>query len=136
MKSIQPGRGPSMMGAAGAVFAVIFGIIWTFAAAGMGAPFFFPLFGLVFIGMGIASAVYHFKNATGKNRYSAYDIVDAHEEPDPLNQTFGRPEVSAPAETPDGTASNAFRFCPYCGMEVEPEFTFCPRCGKQLPDSQ
>ena len=35
MRSIKPGRGPSMMGAAGAVFAVIFGIIWTFAAAGM-----------------------------------------------------------------------------------------------------
>ena len=83
MKSIKPGRGPSMMNAAGAVFAVIFGIIWTIAAAGMGAPFFFPLFGLLFIGMGVMSAVYNFKNATGEERYSTFDIVDSDEEPDP-----------------------------------------------------
>ena len=38
MKSIKPGRGPSMMGAVGAAFAVVFGIIWTMAAASMGAP--------------------------------------------------------------------------------------------------
>ena len=68
MKSIKPGRGPSMMGGIGSVAAVLFGVIWTFAAASMGAPFFFPLFGLVFIGVGIANAVYSFKNATGDNR--------------------------------------------------------------------
>ena len=132
MKSIKPGRGPSMMGAVGAAFAVIFGIIWTLAAASMGAPFFFPLFGLVFIGMGVMSAVYNYKNATGENRYSAYDIVDEREEPDPLNLRFG--------EQGDGSrgdpASGDFAFCPYCGMELSPDFTFCPRCGKQLPDNQ
>ena len=29
MKSIKPGRGPSRRGAAGAVFQIIWGIIWT-----------------------------------------------------------------------------------------------------------
>ena len=59
-----------------------------------GRPFFFPLFGVVFIIMGIVQAVYHFKNATSKNRYSAFDITDAHEETDPLNERFGRQSVA------------------------------------------
>ena len=131
MKSIKPGRGPSMMNAAGAVFAVIFGIIWTIAAAGMGAPFFFPLFGLVFIGMGITSAVYNFKNATGENRYSSFDIVDGDEEPDPLNARFGK-EHDADDTDNTAPASNEFAFCPYCGMELREDFAFCPRCGREL----
>ena len=128
MKSIKPGRGPSMMNAAGAVFAVIFGIIWTIAAAGMGAPFFFPLFGLLFIGMGVMSAVYNFKNATGEERYSTFDIVDSDEEPDPLNARFGKERDDDDA----APASNEFAFCPYCGMELQEDFAFCPRCGREL----
>ena len=69
MKSIKPGRGPSMMSGVASIGAAIFGLIWTIAAASMGAgPF--ALFGLVFIGMAIASGVYNFKNATSENRYS------------------------------------------------------------------
>ena len=128
MKSIKPGRGPSMMNAAGAVFAVIFGIIWTIAAAGMGAPFFFPLFGLLFIGMGVMSAVYNFKNATGEERYSTFDIVDSDEEPNPLNARFGKERDDDDA----APASNEFAFCPYCGMELQEDFAFCPRCGREL----
>jgi len=64
MKSVKPGRGPSMMGGVGAIGAGLFGIIWTFGAASMGAPGFFVLFGIVFIGISIFSAVYNLKNAT------------------------------------------------------------------------
>lgn len=77
MKSVKPGRGPSAMGAVGALFAAIFGVIWTAAAASMGAPPFFCLFGVVFVIIGIIQAIYNFKNATGKNRYSEFDIVDS-----------------------------------------------------------
>ena len=56
-----------------------FGVIWTIAVISMGAPVFFPLFGLIFIGIGVAQAVYHFRNATGENRYSYFDIVDGDE---------------------------------------------------------
>ena len=45
------------MGAMGSIIAVIFGIFWTIAAASMGAPFFFPLFGVLFIIMGIVQVV-------------------------------------------------------------------------------
>ena len=99
MKSVKPGRGPSMMGGVASVFAVVFGIIWMCGAASMGAPGFFLLFGVAFIGIGVVNAVYSFKNAAGENRYSAYDIVDSDEEPDPLDERFGRqPDNAAPPQ--------------------------------------
>ena len=75
MRSIKPGRGPSGMGAIVSVILVIFGIGWTIMAVRAGAPVFFPIFGVLFVILGIVQAVYHFKNATGKNRYSAFDIT-------------------------------------------------------------
>ena len=44
MKSIKPGRGPSMMNAAGAVFAAIFGVLWIIMTVKMGAPLVYRLF--------------------------------------------------------------------------------------------
>ena len=49
MKSIKRGRGPSMMNGLGSLFVSVFGVIWTIAAASMGAPWFFPLFGICFV---------------------------------------------------------------------------------------
>lgn len=132
MKSVKPGRGPSAMGGFAAVIAVIFGIFWTIMAASMGAPGFFPLFGVLFIIIGIVNAVYNFKNATGENRYSAYDIVDSSEEPDPLNQHFGFDNAEDAPEFDSGD----FRFCPYCGAKLGADFAFCGKCGRQLPDIQ
>ena len=123
MKSVKPGRGPSMMNGVGSVAVVLFGIVWTFAAAAMGAPVFFPLFGLVFIGIRVAQALYHFRNTTGERRYSAFDIVDGDEESDPLNQRFG---AQKEADDPG--------YCPYCGARAEEGYEFCRKCGKKLPD--
>ena len=120
-----------MMGGIGSVAAVICGIIWILAAASAGAPFFFPLFGLVFIGVGIANAVYSFKNASGDNRYSAFDIVDSDEEPDPLNARFGSRSGPEP-ETQTGETGK-FAYCPYCGARLGEGFAFCGKCGKALP---
>ena len=114
MKHIKPGRGPSAMGALGSVIAVVFGIFWTVSAASMGAPISFSIFGVLFVIVGIVQAVYNFKNAAGKKRYSTFDIVDGEEEPDPLNQ----------------------RYCPYCGAKLGDSYTFCGHCGKRLPDVQ
>lgn len=69
MRSVKPGRGPSMMGGIGAVIAIVFGVVWTLSAAQMGAPGFFPLFGVLFILVGVVQAVYNFKNAGSKNRF-------------------------------------------------------------------
>lgn len=132
MKSIKPGRGPSAMGALASVIAVIFGIFWTITAASMGAPGFFPLFGVLFIILGIVQVVYNLKNATGENRYSTFDIVEDGEEPDPLDRRFGAAADGPSADMNDGT----FRFCPYCGAKLGDEFTFCGKCGKKLPDAE
>lgn len=129
MKSIKPGRGPSMMGAFGSAAVTIFGIIWTTFAISMGAPTLFACFGIIFVVMGIAQTVYNFKNATSKNRFSAFDITDSTEESDPLNEYFSesRSDVS------ETTNTKARAFCPYCGAEAEGDFLYCAKCGKKLP---
>lgn len=132
MKSIKPGRGPSFMGGVSSVFVALFGVFWTFLAASGGAFFMVP-FGLIFIGLAIFQAVYNFKNATGENRYSSFDIVDETEEIDPLNARFGARKSSdfQSLEKPDMDEES--EFCPYCGVKVSKEFEFCHKCGKKLP---
>lgn len=134
MRSIKPGRGPSMQGGIAAIVSIVFGVFWTILASSMTAGegmigVIFPLFGLCFIGMGIMNAVYHFKNATGENRYSSFDIVDDDEETDPLNKRFGakKPDVQHESKP------HAGGFCPYCGASAEGEYAFCRKCGRGLP---
>lgn len=126
MKSIKPGRGPSMMSGVIGIFMIGFGVLWTILAAQAGG--FFALFGVLWTCIAIGMTVYNFKNATGKNRYSAYDITEAHEEPDPFNERFGEPRESGAQEQ---NADN--NFCPYCGTPVDGDFTYCNHCGKKLP---
>ena len=133
MKHIKPGRGPSAMGALGSIISVVFGVFWTIMAASMGAPIFFPIFGVLFIILGIVQAVYSFKNATGKNRYSSFDIVDSQEEPDPWNQRFGG-DADAPEFRDASPGETGLRYCPYCGAETGEGFAFCAKCGRKLPD--
>lgn len=129
MKSIKPGRGPSAMGAMGSAVAVVFGIFWTIMAASMGAPVFFPIFGVLFVVIGIVQAVYNLKNAVGENRFSQYDITEDGEEPDPLARRFG----SEPQQE-SGPREGECRYCPYCGAGLGDGFAFCGRCGRQLPE--
>ena len=126
MKSIKPGSGPSMMGGVVGIFMIGFGIFWTVLAAR--ANGLFAMFGVLWTGVAVVTTVYNFKNATGKNRYSAYDITDADEETDPLNQRFGDQQNST--QQIDGDDHNFF---PYCGAPVAKDFEFCNRCGKKLP---
>lgn len=124
MKSIKPGRGPSMRGGLIGIFVIAFGIFWTVMAAQM----FFPLaiFGLFFIAIAVINTVRSFKNATG-DRESMYDIVDSDEEPDPYEKRFGKREETMNAAAHDGG------FCPYCGAKTEKEYAYCAECGKKLP---
>ena len=129
MKSVKPGRGPSWMALISTVFVCVFGVFWTVVALAMGAPWFFPLFGVCFVGIGIAQAVYHYKNATGQDRYSSFDIVDGDEEPDPLNARYG---VSPEPRAGSGAPAQADGFCPWCGAPAKAGYRYCRRCGKQL----
>lgn len=126
MRSIKPGRGPSMMGGISGIFMICFGILWTVIAA-QGSPIF-ALFGVLWTGMAVVTTVYNFKNATKKNRHSTYDIVDSNEEPDPFNQHFGG------SQSFDSWGNNSQnKFCPYCGTAVEQDYEYCSNCGKKLP---
>jgi hypothetical protein len=117
MHSMKPGRGPSIMGGVAGVFAAIFGLIWMVAAAKMGAPWPFVLFGLVFIGFAVSGAIYNFYNAGAKNRLSAMDIVDESEEPDPLN----------------AKVSGKVSYCSACGVKIiKSTAKFCSHCGIKL----
>lgn len=126
MKSIKPGRGPSMMGGVISIFVALIGIVFTIGAAA-GEVYIFSLFGVFFIIIAVWNAVYNFKNATSQNRYSVYDIVDASEEPDPLNEKYSKKTNAA-----DASQSGKTNFCPYCGAKAELDHRFCRNCGKQL----
>ncbi len=129
MKSIKPGRGPSMMGGISSILVAVFGVVWTIGALSMGAGPLFGIFGIIFILMAAVSAVYNLKNATGKNRYSAYDNTEAGEEVDPWNERFGEKRDYS-QQSVNSTES---KFCPYCGVRVEGDFAYCHKCGKKLP---
>ena len=120
-----------MMSGIAGIGAVIFGIFWTIMAVQMGAPIFFAAFGIIFVVTAIVGVIYNMNNATGEQRYSAFDIVDEGEEADPLNERFGR-NVKADsagqtdAETPGlqeerihTVPQGEYNFCPYCGAPVK-----------------
>lgn len=129
MKSIKPGRGPSFMSGISSILVALFGVVWTIIAASMGGGLF-ALFGLIFIAYAVVQAVYNFKNATGKNRYSEFDITDGNEETDPFNERFASPDRTSNYMFGSDTKS---KFCPYCGIKVDADFEFCNKCGKKLP---
>ena len=126
MKSIKPGRGPSMMSGVMGIFVALFGVLWTIVAAAMGAYIMIP-FGLIFISIAVIGVVYNLKNATSRNRYSAFDITDEREEPDPFNQRFGHEH-----DRTDAFDQAARRYCPSCGVAVDPDDRFCRNCGNPL----
>lgn len=128
MRSIKPGRGPSLIGGIGAIVVGVAGVGWTIGANQIGAPGFFSIFGVGFVIVAVCIAVYNFKNATGKNRYSSFDITGGDEEPDPLNQRFGE---SAP-----GQPATASRFCSQCGEKLPEGARFCPGCGQNIEENK
>ena len=143
MKSIKPGRGPSGMKFVNSVFSIVFGVIWTLiasfmalgamSAGGFGIiALIFPFFGVAFIINGIVDAKYHYKNATGKNRYSAFDITEDGEEDDPARRWVKDAEPWEQPRQDRGPAAGA-EFCPYCGANLQGDFRFCPKCGRARP---
>lgn len=130
MKSIKPGRAPSLQGGIMGIFMICFGIIWTILAAQ--ASILFAVIGVLWTCMAVVTTFFNFKNAKSENRYSMYDITVDDEEPDPLNEKFGGKEAGdAPA--PDAARSGASRFCPWCGTKLDADYAFCNQCGKKLP---
>ncbi|NMB95412.1 MAG: zinc-ribbon domain-containing protein [Clostridiaceae bacterium] len=151
MKSIKPGRGPSGLSFIGSVIAIIFGVFWTIIAfiitshASFGIiGLIFPLFGILFIVMGVVQAAYHYKNATGKDRFSIYDITDRSEEQDPAErwikndyrdnyyESYGTRDTNEQQMSDTSISNKDMNYCPYCGKSLNEDFSFCPKCGKRL----
>ena len=133
MKSIKPGRGPSMMGGISALFAALFGVFWIIVVLQSGGGFF-AFFGVIFIAMALVQAWYNFHNASQKDRFSSFDIVDSREEMDllapgmPVRTIFlcaaviPTPLGSAPTVEPNSsrticTAPSAARNCADCRFD-------------------
>lgn len=133
MKSIKPGRGPSFKGGITSLLTALFGVFWIIAACSIGGWFMAP-FGLIFVAISVIEAVYNFKNATQKNRYSEFDITDSTEESDPLNARFGG-NVNTNHDNHNKNNDKTNNFCPYCGNAVNGDFAYCNNCGKKLPVS-
>ncbi|MCQ2430988.1 MAG: zinc ribbon domain-containing protein [Clostridia bacterium] len=129
MKSIKPGRGPSLQSLIGSAAACLFGVFWTILAVNIGAPVFFPLFGLIFIGIGIFEIWYSYHNLTSENRFSTFDITDDTEESDPLNDRFGHKKASTHEKAVSDNHSK--NFCPYCGAPMKEDHRFCENCGAE-----
>jgi len=127
VRSIKPGRGPSMMGAISSFAMALFGVFWTIITLVMGAGFM-AIFGIIFIFIAVVQGIYQLKNATSPNRMSSFDITEHGEEIDPLNARFGQSQPQ-----PRQERSEAARFCPYCGTGAEGDFVYCKKCGKKLP---
>lgn len=100
-----------------------------FGGFGSGPATIGIVFCIVFIIVAVIGAVYNFVNATRKNRYSAFDITEGNEEPDPLNERYGG-GASGYQSTPQDAHNS---FCPYCGEKVQGDFEYCNACGKKLP---
>jgi len=134
MRSIKPGRGPSAMGAMGSAASGLFGIVWTIAAINMGAPIYFALFGVIFVVLAIAQGIYHYKNATGKNRMSLVDITDNNSEPDPLDN-FIHNSKSFENQTHEEQYNNVdnLNYCPFCGNKIiDAAYNYCTNCGEDI----
>lgn len=118
-----------MMSAIVGILVALFGVFWTICAVSMGAgPM--GIFGLIFVAIAVVNVVYNYKNATGKNRYSSFDITEEGEEPDPWNERFGeKSEYTHCSETQVAES----KYCPYCGAKAPGGFEFCNQCGKRLP---
>lgn len=129
MKSVKPGRGPSLMSAVIGVAVALFGVFWLIEAVSLGATVMVP-FGIIFIIIAVVQVIYNIVNGVGKRRYSEFDITDENEEPDPLNERFGG---YARADKPADKPAEGGRYCPYCGAEAQSDFEFCNKCGRKLP---
>ena len=132
MKSIKPGRGPSTMGVVGGIIAAIAGVMWTITAANMGAGASFTAFGVLFVIAAISGIIYNYKNATGKDRMSEFDIVDETEEKDPFNKQVRSKYTKEEQENISSISNETNKYCPYCGSNLKSDFVYCPNCGKKI----
>ena len=113
--------------------AILFCIFWIYMAVRMGAPWFFVLFGIGFLGLLIYVIV---RNCSGQSHTSSDfpeepDDAFAEEPADEAEMDFDKDldeELGAPA----GRGPVQTGVCPFCGGPVTSENHFCESCGRKL----
>lgn len=113
------------MGGIAGIFMIGVGVVWTMSDLQTGSVF--ALFGVIWTGIAVIQTVYNFKNAIGKNRYSAYDITDSGEETDSRKERVG-----GQVDQHQDVEETESEFCPYCGTKIEANYRFCKKCGREL----
>lgn len=128
MRSVKPGRGPSLMGGITGIVVAIFGVFWTISALSMGAPLIFGAFGGMFVLIAVINTIYNFKNARGKNRMSSYDITESGEEVDPIEKYV----MTGSESLQEDSNTSGISYCPYCGKKLENSYSYCTKCEKDI----
>ncbi|MCH4887493.1 hypothetical protein EZV73_07915 [Acidaminobacter sp. JC074] len=105
-----------------AAFGIVFAFFWTGTAVRMGAPKFFVLFGVFFIGMSIYQFVTQIKHLTKKRHKVSESLDDDNRQVEALLER----DVKSPVET------KSYNFCPECGEQLKKKYKRCPACGDKL----
>ena len=113
MKSIKPGRGPSLIACIMDIiigaYCILFSIIMFCFSGGDSIGIVFVLFGVISIPITVISALNHFRNAIGKGRFSIDPLKDRL-----LN--YKHEDITK------GISDSSF--CPYCGTKVMDNFEY------------
>jgi len=68
--------------------------------------------------------------------FNSFSLPGGTTEPVPpvseVTSTVTTTETSSSSTTPSTNEEIAFKFCPYCGAPLQPDYQFCPGCGKPV----
>ena len=128
MKSIKPGRGPSLLSGIATLIGIAVIICFAAMAIKMRQTFFLIIAGFILL-VYICFTIYHFSNAIKKNRHSILYIEDDRESNSSPSAEPKEPSALLNGKPIDGVAP---RYCPYCGKDTESDFLYCKFCGRKL----
>lgn len=135
MKSIKPGRAPSLMGGVMSLLVGLFGIVWTGRRVCVGRRRVRALWRDLRDHRHRAGRVPLQKRCGEKPLFR----IRHHRRARGAGPAFGalrRAGTDAQqgaSAAPEGSAPGSL-FCPYCGAPAALDYAFCKRCGKRLPD--
>lgn len=114
----------------GVAYVIVFMIIfigfllfWIESSLAMGAPLFFPIFGigvLVLVVLQFLAGIKSHQNMEERRREQSKHV--------------DQPMMNDYANTYDESPKQSSRndFCPFCGAKIQKTFEYCPKCGNHL----
>ena len=67
--------------------------------------------------------------------FNSFALPDGTTEPSspPVSEATSTVATTTVETSSSSTEEISFKFCPYCGTPLKPEYKFCPGCGKPIP---